>query len=182
MSGKLDVVVLGLLAERPMHGYDLLERFRSRGMGLWSDLNKASLYQALRRLEREGLIAGRSQRGREGPGRRVFRNTRLGRDRLAGAAAELAGDPVGSDAATALGFGHVLTASAARATAEVRERALEQLLASVRDDIARSADARDPGRAVSIAMLRRQETLAQAELGWLNSYRAALGRVRRSSI
>jgi hypothetical protein len=31
-------------------------------------------------------------------------------------------------------------------------------------------------------MLRRQETLAQAELGWLKSYRAALGRVRRSSI
>ena len=179
MSTKVDVVVLGLLAERPMHGYDVLERFRARGMGLWSDLSRASLYQALKRLEREGLVVGKSQEGREGPDRRVFRITRLGRDRLAEGAAELAEDAVGSDAAAALGFGHVLPASAARATAEVRERAVQAMLASVREEIERSADARDSGRVVSIAMLRRQEVLAQAELGWLKSYRSALGRVRR---
>jgi DNA-binding PadR family transcriptional regulator len=179
MSTKVDVVVLGLLAERPMHGYDVLERYRARGMGLWSDLSRASLYQALKRLEREGLVVGKSQEGREGPDRRVFRITRLGRDRLAEGAAELAEDAVGSDAAAALGFGHVLSASAARATAEVRERAVQAMLGSVRDEIERSGGARDPGRAVSIAMLRRQEALAEAELAWMRSYRSALGKVRR---
>jgi DNA-binding PadR family transcriptional regulator len=148
-------------------------------MGFWSDLSRASLYQALKRLEREGLVVGKTQEGREGPDRRVFRITRLGRERLTEGASELAGDAVGSDAAAALGFAHVLSASAARTTSEVRERAVEALLGSVRDEIERSADARDPGRAVSIAMLRRQEALAQAELGWLRSYRSALARVRR---
>jgi len=179
MTTKVDVVVLGLLAERPMHGYDVLERFRARGMGYWSDLSRASLYQALKRLEREGLVVGKSQEGREGPDRRVFRITRLGRDRLTEGAAEMAEDVVGTDAAAALGFGHVLTVSAARATSEVRERAVEALLGSVRDEIERTVNARDPGRAVSIAMLRRKEKFAEAELAWLRSYRSALGRVRR---
>jgi len=41
---KVEVVVLGLLAEEPQYGYDLLERFRSRGMGFWVEVGKASVY------------------------------------------------------------------------------------------------------------------------------------------
>ena len=83
MVPKVEVVVLGLLAEEPMHGYDLLERFRARSMGFWVEVGKASVYQTLHRLEARGLITGRSQDGREGPDRRVYRITRAGRSRLA---------------------------------------------------------------------------------------------------
>ena len=57
-TSKVEVVVLGLLAEEPLYGYDLLERFRARSMGFWVEIGKASVYQALRRLERDGLIGG----------------------------------------------------------------------------------------------------------------------------
>ena len=63
---KVEVVVLGLLAEEPLYGYDLLERFRARSMGFWVEVGKASVYQALRRLERDGLDQRPVARGARG--------------------------------------------------------------------------------------------------------------------
>ena len=50
---RVDVVVLGLLAEEPLHGYELIERFRSRALGRWSEVGRASVYQAMKRLEQD---------------------------------------------------------------------------------------------------------------------------------
>ena len=181
MPTTVEVVVLGLLADGPVHGYDLLERFRSRSMGFWTELSRASVYQVLKRLEREGLVTSRSQGGREGPDRRVFRITRSGRARLAEGAAELAGEatPSGSGATVALGFAHVVPATAAKAAADERERSLREQLEVLRAELDRTAEDRDTGRAVSTAMLRRQQALAEAELAWLKTYRAAIVKLRR---
>ena len=105
---KVEVVVLGLLADEPMHGYDLLERFRTRSMGFWVEVGKASVYQVLKRLEREGSIAGKTQEGTDGPDRRVYRLTRQGRQRLSTGLAERwsALAPYETDAGVALGFAH----------------------------------------------------------------------------
>ena len=43
----------------------------------------------------------------------------------------------------------------------------------------RTAAERDAGRAISTAMLRRQEALAEAELAWLGTFRSAIGKIRR---
>src|SRR5207244_4290432 len=64
----VDVIVLGLLAEEPLYGYQLLERYRSRAMELWAEVGRASVYQALRRLERDGLVPGKAQGGQGRPG------------------------------------------------------------------------------------------------------------------
>src|SRR5687768_1530087 len=101
---KVELVVLGLLAEEPMHGYDLLDRFRERSMGFWVEIGKASVYQALARLERKGRVAGRDRDGIAGPDRRVFRITRTGRARLDVGLIERFGDlaPYEAEASTAL--------------------------------------------------------------------------------
>jgi DNA-binding PadR family transcriptional regulator len=178
---KVEIVVLGLLAEKPMHGYDLLERFRARSMGSWMELSRASVYQVLKRLERDGLITGKAQEGREGPDRRVFRISRSGRDRLARGAVELAGAPLPFElpAGVALGLAHVLPSSVARLAADARERSLRDQLDAVRTELERTTDRQDRGRPVSTAMLRQQEAFAEAELAWLQTYRATLGRIRR---
>ena len=75
---KVDVAVLGCLAESPRHGYELLEVMRARHMDRWADVGKASVYQGLRRLERAGLIAGKAQEGAAAPDRRVYRITKSG--------------------------------------------------------------------------------------------------------
>ena len=85
---KVEVVILGLLAEEPLYGYGILERVRTRSMGFWAEIGRASVYQALRRMESEGSIAGRAQEGTDGPARRVFRITRAGRERLRAALLE----------------------------------------------------------------------------------------------
>ena len=68
MATKVEIVVLGLLAEAPMHGYDLIERFRQRSMGFWTELSRASVYQVLKRLERDGAVRPRAPRGWGHPG------------------------------------------------------------------------------------------------------------------
>jgi DNA-binding PadR family transcriptional regulator len=180
-TSKVEVVVLGLLAEEPLYGYDLLERFRARSMGFWVEIGKASVYQALRRLEREGLISGRSQDGPEGPDRRVYRISKAGRDRLRGGLSERIAslEPYETDGGLALGFAHLLSASDARKAVDARETAVRDLLDAIKTERARVSADKGPGRVVSTAMLQRQESLAKAELVWIKGFRADLGRIRR---
>jgi DNA-binding PadR family transcriptional regulator len=51
----LEFALLGLLKERPMHGYDLRKRLREE-FGPLSNLSYGSLYPALARLEADGAI------------------------------------------------------------------------------------------------------------------------------
>lgn len=56
----LEYALLGLLAARPMTGYGLRRVFSSTPMGLFSD-SPGSIYPALERLERDGLIRAAAQ-------------------------------------------------------------------------------------------------------------------------
>jgi DNA-binding PadR family transcriptional regulator len=180
-TSKVEVVVLGLLAEEPLYGYDLLERFRTRSMGFWVEIGKASVYQVLRRLERDGLIAGRSQDGPEGPDRRVYRITKAGRAHLKSGLSERFAslEPYETDGGLALGFAHLLSASDARKAVDERETAVRDLLDAIKTERARVSTDKGPGRSVSTAMLQRQESLAKAEMAWIKGFRSDLGRIRR---
>lgn len=181
MTSKVEIVVLGLLTQEPLYGYDLLERFRSRSMGYWVEVGKASVYQALRRLERDGLITGRAQAGPEGPDRRVYRISRAGRDRLTAGIVERSSslEPYETSGGLALGFVHLLSAAQARRAVDAREASVRNLLDALRTERARTAGERGPGRVVSAAMLERQEAFARAELAWIRAFRATLPRIRR---
>jgi DNA-binding PadR family transcriptional regulator len=51
----LDLAILGLLMDQPLHGYELRKRL-SESLGPMWGISYGSLYPALRRLEREGAI------------------------------------------------------------------------------------------------------------------------------
>jgi DNA-binding PadR family transcriptional regulator len=51
----LDLAILGLLKEQPLHGYELRKRLGESLGSMWG-ISYGSLYPALRRLEREGAI------------------------------------------------------------------------------------------------------------------------------
>ena len=51
----LDLAILGLLKEQPLHGYELRKRLGEALGSLWG-ISYGSLYPALRRLERDGCI------------------------------------------------------------------------------------------------------------------------------
>lgn len=67
--------VLGLLAERPLHGYDIKTRFEALLGGTW-DVNIGQIYATLQRLERDRLIEAEGGRGDRG--RRAYRLTEGG--------------------------------------------------------------------------------------------------------
>ena len=180
-ASKVEMVILGLIAEETSHGYGVLERFRSRSMGLWAEVGRASVYQALRRMESDGLITGRDQEGTDGPDRRVFRVTRAGRERLREGLTHRAAErsPYETGAGLALGFVHLLPVAEARKVLEGRDHAVRDLLDAIRTERVRTSADRGAGRAVADAMLDRQEALARAELPWLAEFRSRLGRDHR---
>lgn len=77
-----DEVVLGLLAEKPCHGYQLLAHFRESALGPIWKLSTSHLYTILKRLERRGEIDGREVGGDTAPIRTEYWLTLAGDKRL----------------------------------------------------------------------------------------------------
>jgi PadR family transcriptional regulator, regulatory protein PadR len=80
--GDFGLLLLGLLGERPMYGYELLAELRTRTDAV-IDLPEGTVYPALRRLERDGLIAGRWHEAVGVPRRRYYDLTTAGARSLA---------------------------------------------------------------------------------------------------
>ena len=55
MKHMLDLAILGLLMDRDHHGYEIRTQVRDR-LGVSSNLSFGSIYPALARLERQGLV------------------------------------------------------------------------------------------------------------------------------
>ena len=76
----IELAILGLLKERPMHGYQLNRELSEQLGGLWR-VSYGSLYPSLRRLERDGAIAATRRRHR-GPSQDRVRHHASGRAAL----------------------------------------------------------------------------------------------------
>ena len=57
VQGTLDMLILKTLALGPMHGYGIGVRIEQISKGVFQ-VNAGSLFPAIRRMERDGLIAG----------------------------------------------------------------------------------------------------------------------------
>ena len=80
--GDYALLLLGLLGDREMYGYELVAQLRQRSAAA-IDLPEGTVYPALRRLERDGLVAGRWVEAASGPRRRYYRLTTAGERALA---------------------------------------------------------------------------------------------------
>ena len=81
-GGHLDLLLLAVLADGPLHGYAMIAALRARSDGAF-DLPEGTVYPALHRLEASGSLRSSWQR-LEGRKRRVYELT------LAGVAARCA--------------------------------------------------------------------------------------------
>jgi DNA-binding PadR family transcriptional regulator len=62
--GNVRAAILGLLAERPMHGYEMISELEARTGGVWRP-SPGSVYPTLQLLEDEGLIEAVADGGRK---------------------------------------------------------------------------------------------------------------------
>jgi DNA-binding PadR family transcriptional regulator len=81
-----DLVLLSLLAERPMHGYEANLELERREVRDWAGISRPQVYYSLEKLARLGMIR-RAESGEPaaGPERSVFATTAKGRAALADA-------------------------------------------------------------------------------------------------
>jgi len=82
LNGVPELVMLRLLAARPMYGYELVEAIR-RQSDYALEFGEGCVYPILHRLEKEGMLSGRREKV-GGRSRVVYRATPAGRKRLAG--------------------------------------------------------------------------------------------------
>ena len=80
--GDYGLLLLALLAERERYGYELVAELRARSDAV-IDLPEGTVYPALRRLEREGLLVGRWVEVPSAPRRRYYALTKRGQRALA---------------------------------------------------------------------------------------------------
>lgn len=75
--GELRTAVLALLAERPMHGYQIIREIEERSGGNWKP-SAGSVYPTLQLLADEGLVSAE-----ESNGRKIYSLTEAGRSDVA---------------------------------------------------------------------------------------------------
>jgi len=81
-----DLVLLSLLAEKPMHGYQANAELVRREVEDWAGISRPQVYYSMQKLARLGLLRAAADNNQaEGPERQVFTVTRAGIAALADA-------------------------------------------------------------------------------------------------
>jgi DNA-binding PadR family transcriptional regulator len=170
-SDVLELAVLGLLHEAPMHGYELRKRLTAV-LGPFRALSYGTLYPSLRRLAERGWITGSGSdeqdvaRPASRRARVVYRLTPAGEERFAALVRD-AGPASWEDDSF-----DVRLAFFSRTAAEVRIRILEgrrsrleERLEQVSGALARSRERADQ---YTLALQRHGLDSVQREVHWLN--------------
>ena len=77
---KIDLVVLGFLKRKPMHGYEMAGFFEKRGIDMWIKIKTPSIYKALNRLEKKELISYKFVQSKNSPPKKVYSITKNGKE------------------------------------------------------------------------------------------------------
>lgn len=83
LRGHLDLILLSILERQPLYGFAIIQEAKDRTGGYF-DFREGSLYPALHRLERAGLLSTQEgEAGRNGKPRKYYALTALGQQQLA---------------------------------------------------------------------------------------------------
>ena len=82
MKGNIDSLLLCLIEQQPMYGYQIMQELDGRSQGYFK-FKEGTLYPALHRLEKAGLVGGTWRAIPGGRQRRYYEITEKGRASLA---------------------------------------------------------------------------------------------------
>lgn len=163
------LAVLVMLYEAPMHPYRMQRLIKERGKDeVINVTQRASLYQTIQRLEREGLIsAQRTIRDDRWPERTVYKITKKGRAVSLDWMREILSTPAREypDFPAAISFLALLSPEDALHQLELRARAIEAELERIDEGLRQAA------RVPRLFLLEIEylRTVQVAELTWVNS-------------
>jgi PadR family transcriptional regulator PadR len=82
IKGNIDSLLLCVIVQQPMYGYQIIKELEKRSQGYFK-FKEGTLYPALHRLEKSGLIQGEWQTLPNGRQRRYYHITEKGLNSLA---------------------------------------------------------------------------------------------------
>ena len=82
VKGSIDSLLLCLIGQRPMYGYQIIKELEDKSQGYFK-YKEGTLYPALHRLEKGGLLAGKWEATAGGRQRRYYHITDKGNGILA---------------------------------------------------------------------------------------------------
>jgi DNA-binding PadR family transcriptional regulator len=166
-----ELTLLGLLVERPRHGYELEGVISERGLREWTEIGFSSIYYLLTKLRERGLIAPAGGSG-SGTRRKVYAATDQGRRACARAAAEAIAvlEPVFPRVLVGLANQPAIGRQQLLDALDRRSRALAERVDHVRRAASAQPDAPEFVRGIF------DHSLGQlaAEQAWLTRYRSSL--------
>lgn len=71
-----EILLLGILYQKPLHGYELNKFIEDRGVRQWANIGFSSIYYLLEKLETKGLV---ETEGAEAKARKIFSITSEGK-------------------------------------------------------------------------------------------------------
>ncbi len=165
-----DLAILGLIVERPLHGYHIEQVIEERNMREWTEIGFSSIYYILKRLEDQGYIRARTEQPEgKGPARKVYRLTRSGRDAWHRATLEALSTPKGGDLSFLLGM--VGLPGIPKSEAILALRSYAERLSERRDRVAdRWREAGDDLPVALDGLFDYSVQLAQAEIEWVQGF------------
>jgi DNA-binding PadR family transcriptional regulator len=170
----LELAILGLLQESPMHGYELRKELNTKLGAIRAAISYGTLYPTLRRLQSDGWITEAGETSADAEeipplttrrGRVVYKITAEGKERFADLLAQ-----VGPETYDDTGFGvhFAFFARTDRATRlrilEGRRRKVEERREGLRDVLARAAERLD---AYTLELQRHGLDACEREVRWL---------------
>ncbi|MGF7045894.1 DNA-binding PadR family transcriptional regulator [Paenibacillus sp. DS2015] len=75
-----NLIVLALLRQRPMHGYEIQQIIQTSRMDVWANLLSGSIYYALNKMEQDGLLRTDSEERTGARLRKIYAITEQGEE------------------------------------------------------------------------------------------------------
>ena len=173
--------VLGLLAQRPRHGYELRAAFQAvvGGEENW-DIKPAQIYTTLARLEQGGLVAKGSVEQDAGPEKRIYALTPTGRQTLKEwFAIGIEPEHQHDELFLKLMMGLVSGVADPYRVIQTQRAHLYQDLHDITEHRSRA----DPGKELAkILLLDKAIMHLEADLRWLDTIEARLDEIRRQPL
>jgi DNA-binding PadR family transcriptional regulator len=160
----LELAVLGLLKERPMHGYQLSRELGDSLGGLWR-VSYGSLYPTLRRLERDAAIESQAGDVRGARRKKVYRITEKGEQIFLELLQETPQDTQTEDARfrMRLAFFRYLPPETRIRLLERRRLALQDRLTTIAESLRAGRRTDDYGR----ALIEHNRSVTESDIAWL---------------
>lgn len=158
--------ILGLIAEKARHGYEIEQVIEERGMRDWTEIGFSSIYYLLNKLEGEGRVRGSLEKGPgRGPARKVYHVTASGMEALKETVITSLAVPARSPSPLHLGLANLpgISPEDALSALALHVRAL----ASDRERIETRRRSQAPLPFFVDAMFDYSLAMMDAEIGWL---------------